>query len=90
METDILLIIPVSLIAAALVILLLTRRKRETLNMPQGTTIYQDTQEQRGTILYAHQYKLKGRPDFLLNQSGVIIPVEAKTGSTPRRPIIAT
>lgn len=73
------------MIVAALWILFRMRRKRATLQMPAGTAIYVGIQE-LGTALYAHQYRLKGRPDFLLKRANLIIPVEAKTGKTPHQP----
>lgn len=54
--------------------------------MPEGTTIYEDVQERRGELLISHRYGLKGHPDFLFEQNGQIIPVEAKTGRTPTHP----
>jgi CRISPR-associated exonuclease Cas4 len=86
MMSDILFLIPILVIAIALILLAFMRRKRETLRMPPGTPIYQDRQEERGTILYAHQYRLKGRPDFLFQDNNEVIPVEVKTGSTPGYP----
>jgi CRISPR-associated exonuclease Cas4 len=79
-------IIPLLLIAAAIVRLVLIRRRREALQIPSGEPIYLDTEEQPGTTLFSHRLRLKGRPDFLFQRGDMIIPVEAKTGSTPRQP----
>lgn len=67
-------LVPILVIVVALILLAVTRRKRENLQMPAGTPIYLDRQEQRGTILYSHKHRLKGRPDFLLKDNNEIIP----------------
>jgi CRISPR-associated exonuclease Cas4 len=78
--------IPLLLIAVALLLLRLSGRRRQQFQIPAGEPIYQDTQEQQGTTLFSHRLRLKGRPDFLFQQGGMIIPVEAKTGATPNQP----
>lgn len=88
MNSNALLLIPILLIGLGLLLLSLSRRKRQEIQMPIGTPIYQDSQEQPGTILYSKKYRLKGKPDFLLKEHELIIPVEAKTGKTPRSPYI--
>jgi CRISPR-associated exonuclease Cas4 len=82
---DTLFILPILVILIALWIVFRMKHKRATLQMPPGKTVYLDTQEP-GITLYAHQYRLKGRPDFLLKRRNLIIPVEAKTGKTPSQP----
>lgn len=83
---DSLFLIPILVIAIALVLLLITRQKRETLQMPPGTPIYPDRHERKGTLLYSHRHRLMGRPDFLIKHDNAIIPVEIKTGATPYQP----
>lgn len=54
--------------------------------MPEGEPIYMDTTEEPGRVLRSERYGLSGKPDFLLRQGDSIVPVEAKTGKTPRQP----
>lgn len=80
------LLLPLALIVLGLALFWLSQQKRRRLHMPEGEAIYEDVQEGRGQLLVSHRYGLKGRPDFLLEQNGQIIPVEAKTGRTPAYP----
>lgn len=67
-------------------VLWLVRRRRSQLGMPHGERIYSDTNEQPGKTIVSHRYKLKGKPDYLIRDGSMIIPVEMKTGRTPRSP----
>ena len=82
---DGLFLLSLAAILLALFLLLVVRRKRRSLGIPSGTPIYQDTYTQ-GKILYSSRYRLKGRPDLILKQGSVLIPVEVKTGKTPQQP----
>lgn len=67
-------------------ILWLVQQRQRQLGMPGGERIYSDTNEQPGKIIVSHRYKLKGKPDYLIQDGATIIPVEIKTGRTPRSP----
>lgn len=86
MFVDLFFTIAVISILLGVVILILTRRKRGELGLPTGTVIYEDTPERRGHLLYSHTLKLTGKPDALLQQGHMIIPIEVKTGRTPPSP----
>lgn len=63
-----------------------SERQRRRIGVPRGRAIYQDHHEERGRVLQARSLPLRGRPDLLVAQGGAIIPVEVKTGRTPRAP----
>jgi CRISPR-associated exonuclease Cas4 len=86
--SDVFFLIPIVVLLVALGLLLVTQHKRETLRMPVGTTIYPSRQERHGTLLYSQRHRLMGRPDFLIRNNDTIIPVEVKTGATPRQPYL--
>ncbi len=50
------------------------------------TIMYADSEKQPGKILYASSIPLIGKPDFILEKDGFYIPVEVKTGKTPKTP----
>ncbi|MBI5668038.1 MAG: CRISPR-associated protein Cas4 [Chloroflexi bacterium] len=83
------LLLPLVLIVLGLALFWFSQQQRRRLHMPEGEVIYEDVQERRGQLLISHRYGLKGRPDFLLEQNGQIIPVEAKTGRTPAYPYLS-
>jgi CRISPR-associated exonuclease Cas4 len=59
--------------------------QRRTLALPAGRVIHIDTERLRkpeGT-LYSANFALVGRPDYLVNQGGKIIPIEVKSGAAP-------
>jgi CRISPR-associated exonuclease Cas4 len=72
----------------ALVILWYSTRQRQQAGLPGGRIIYTDT---RGwgkleRPLYDQALGLTGKPDYLVQQKGQIIPVEVKTGRAPDAP----
>jgi CRISPR-associated exonuclease Cas4 len=88
MASNLVLVLALILIVLGVLLLVQTRRRRAALRLPAGEVVYQDIQEERGTILYSQRYGLKGRLDLLLRQGDMIIPVEVKTGRTPRQPYL--
>lgn len=63
-----------------------SERRRRALGLPRGRPIYQDRLDGREPVLQARTLPLRGRPDLLLRQGDVVIPVEIKTGRTPQTP----
>ncbi len=86
MTLDPLIILAVVVILAGLLILIVTRRQRIKLSLPEGEVVYADTPEHPGQLLYSQQLKVMGKPDLLIQQGSMIIPVEVKTGKTPQQP----
>lgn len=83
---DTLIVVALVLILLGVVLLRLRRRGQKAIGMPEGEPIYMDTTEEPGRVLRSERYGLSGKPDFLLRQGDRIVPVEAKTGRTPRQP----
>jgi len=72
----------------ALVLLWLSSRQRKEAGLPGGRIIYTDTRAW-GEVekpLYDAQLGLTGKPDYLVEQNGQIIPVEVKSGKAPDSP----
>ncbi len=57
-----------------------------TKGMPKGDVIYRDKteSEEPGPPLYSARLNLTGRPDFIIRSLDGIIPVECKSGRSPR------
>ncbi len=65
-----------------------SRWQRNRLMFPAGRVIHIDTERLRkpeGTLFSAN-YSLVGRPDYLVNQGGWIIPIEVKSSAAPVPP----
>ena len=65
-----------------------SNRQRKDAGLPGGRVIYTDT---RGwgkleKPLFYTALELTGKPDYLIQQNGQIIPVEVKSGRTPNAP----
>jgi CRISPR-associated exonuclease Cas4 len=77
--------IALGLMSFSLVLWGLSAWQRRKLALPAGRVIHIDTERLRkpeGT-LYSANYSLVGRPDYLINQGGKIIPIEVKSGKAP-------
>jgi CRISPR-associated exonuclease Cas4 len=76
------------LLCAALVILWLSGRQRRASGLPAGHVLYRDTGA--GTRVEKPLYDpisgLTGKPDYLLQENGAIIPVEVKSNRAPGLP----
>jgi CRISPR-associated exonuclease Cas4 len=76
------------LVILALVFLWLSSRQRKQAGLPGGRIIYTDTRAW-GEVekpLYDSQLGLTGKPDYLVEQNGQVIPVEVKSGRAPDAP----
>jgi CRISPR-associated exonuclease Cas4 len=72
----------------ALIFFWQSNRQRKDAGLPGGRVIYTDT---RGwgkleKPLFYTALELTGKPDYLIQQNGQIIPVEVKSGRTPNAP----
>jgi CRISPR-associated exonuclease Cas4 len=76
------------LILLGLALIWLSQRRLASLGLPQGRVIALDTLDLRPPErpLYDPVYHLTGRPDYLVERDGVVIPVELKSGRAPTRP----
>ncbi len=60
--------------------------KRQHFGALTQPRVYLDTEQQPGQVLYAKSVSLVGKPDYLIQESGGLVPVEVKTGKTPTHP----
>jgi CRISPR-associated exonuclease Cas4 len=76
------------LLALALLLLWQAGRGRENLGLPAGRVVYSDTGVERvlEQPLFDDELQLLGRPDYLVESADGLVPVEVKSGRTPRKP----
>lgn len=76
------------LLGAALIVLLISGRQRRSTGLPSGQVIYSDT-DRWGKVekpLYDPISGLTGKPDYLVEENGILIPVEVKSSRAPGLP----
>lgn len=80
--------IALGLLLAAILFFWLSNRQRKAAGLPGGRVIYTDTRSwgKLEKPLYHHGLGLTGKPDYLIQQNGQIIPVEVKSGRAPDAP----
>jgi CRISPR-associated exonuclease Cas4 len=78
----------VFLLAVALLVLWISGRQRRASGLPTGEVVYSDTGSWRKVEkpLYDAQSGLTGRPDYLVEDQGLLIPIEVKSGRAPSLP----
>jgi len=77
-----------AILLIAFVLLFISGRQRRRAGLPGGRVVYTDTRAW-GVVekpLFDVQLGLTGKPDYLVEQNGKLIPVEVKTGHTPEAP----
>ena len=77
------------LILIALVFFWQSNRQQKSAGLPGGRVIYTDTRAWGSPLeqpLFDAKLGLTGKPDYLVEQKGQIIPIEVKTGRTPESP----
>src|SRR5512140_1585800 len=82
--------LPIALLVLLLALILLwqSNRQRKQAGLPGGRVVYTDTRAW-GKVeapLFDHALGLTGKPDYLIDHDGQLIPVEVKTGRTPDAP----
>jgi len=65
-----------------------SQRQRAALGLPEGQVLYSDTGIERRVEqpLFDEALGLIGRPDYLIQGTDGLVPVEVKSGRTPRAP----
>lgn len=65
-----------------------SRTARHETGLPQGRVTYVDTGawSRCDRPLFSNRYRLTGRPDYLVEGSKGVIPVEVKSGPAPEQP----
>jgi CRISPR-associated exonuclease Cas4 len=81
-------LIAILLLALALLLWWLAGRQRAGLGLPEGRVVYTDTGAERRLEqpLFNEDLLLVGRPDYLIEGNDGLVPVEVKSGRTPRKP----
>jgi CRISPR-associated exonuclease Cas4 len=82
------LIIGLAILLIAFVLFFISGRQRRLTGLPGGRVVYSDTGAWSPVEkpLFDAQLGLTGKPDYLVEQNGKLIPVEVKTGRTPEAP----
>jgi CRISPR-associated exonuclease Cas4 len=86
--TSLSLILGLTLLLLSFVLLFISGRQRRRAGLPGGRVVYTDTRAW-GAVekpLFDPALGLTGKPDYLVEQDGSLIPVEVKTGRTPAAP----
>lgn len=81
-------ILGIFLLVAALVVLWIASRQRRATGLPSGRVIYSDTNRWNRVEkpLYDPISGLTGKPDYLVEEGGILIPVEVKSSRAPSIP----
>ena len=77
------------LLLLALFLLWRSSRQQKDAGLPGGRVIYTDTRAWGAPLeqpLFSKELGLTGKPDYLVEQKGGIIPVEVKSGRAPESP----
>ena len=76
------------LFVLSLALLWWSSRRQKASGLPAGRIIYSDNRQwsKAEKVLYDPQLGLAGRPDYLVQQGDRTIPVEVKSGQTPKSP----
>ncbi len=76
------------LLLFAFILFFISGRQRRASGLPGGRVIYSDTRawDKVEKPLFDQNLGLTGKPDYLVEKNGRIIPVEVKTGRTPEAP----
>jgi len=71
-----------------LFVLVCSRRQRAAAGMPAGQVVYADTGawQRCEQPLFSPRYRLSGKPDYLVEERGRIVPVEVKPGRGAAEP----
>lgn len=75
-------------IVLAIALLWQSTRQRAQAGLPGGRIVYSDTRAwgRLEKALFSADLGLTGKPDYLVQKDGVIIPVEVKSGRAPEAP----
>ncbi|MCB2213957.1 CRISPR-associated protein Cas4 [bacterium] len=76
------------LILVALLVLWLANRQKRATGLPEGQVVSADMGrwQPEGPVLYDRRLGLAGKPDYIVDHGGVPVPVEVKSGRTPKQP----
>lgn len=63
--------------------------KRMKFGATKGEVAYVDRPQAKPELLVSERYGLRGRPDYVIAEGDQLIPVEVKTGRTPKGPLFS-
>ncbi len=83
--STLIILVAVLMLAAAGWLFLRSRQQWQESGLPQGEVIYVDAGEWRRSqrSLFSGRYQLAGKPDYLVEMEGKVIPVEVKSSALP-------
>ena len=83
-----LILLALGLLLVGALLLWLAGRQRKDAGLPEGRVIYADTGNWSKVEkpLYDSELALTGRPDYLVEQDGLVIPIEVKSTNPPPAP----
>lgn len=82
-------LIAVILAVAAIIMLVRAKRQRVESGLPAGRIVYDDSGGNKRIIerpLFEPTLGIAGKPDYLIEQKGTLIPVEVKSTTAPSQP----
>ncbi len=81
----------VLLLVAGVALLLLSRRTRADTGLPEGRVIASDTSDwqRMDAPLISRRYGLVGKPDYIVERRGKVIPVEVKPNRRAETPYLS-
>jgi CRISPR-associated exonuclease Cas4 len=62
---------------------------RKDHGIESGSIEYVDSMDSTSKMLKSKKYDLRGRPDYILKKEDGLVPVEVKTGRTPKGPLFS-
>jgi CRISPR-associated exonuclease Cas4 len=79
------------LLAVAWILFQTAHTWQQTSGLPKGRVIYTDTGawSRCEQTLFSERFALTGKPDYLIEQAGLLIPVEVKPTTAPPTPYLA-
>ncbi len=81
-------VVIIAIIGLVIGVLLLLAAKfgKKSLGILNSNQVYSDTASSPGKVLKSATLPLVGKPDYLIKENGLVIPVEIKTSQTPSEP----
>jgi CRISPR-associated exonuclease Cas4 len=83
---NIILIFTIVTLVAGLGLLAFWFWQNSKLGVLKNKYIYADSGQKPAEILFSKTLALSGKPDYLINQDNMVIPVEVKSSRTPNEP----
>lgn len=89
MELTIVIIVVSIVFLFGIGLFLFIKMQQKKLGIVAKKSLYADTDEKPGDILYSTTLPLLGKPDYIIHDKQQYVPVEVKTGRTPMMPYMS-